>query len=139
MDHLVRGVGLLSGRFINFWYAIARGLVHIKDQLIPKGLLFPLVPSKNIQTETTEISRRNFETFEILYFLRSIAQFFYTNLHELFCQFISWTNWVNSGKSMDNCWISCQVMADMENFYDDLMIINLHFDTLFLLRKVHLF
>ena len=22
---------------------------------------------------------------------------FYTNLHELFCQFISWTNWVNSG------------------------------------------
>jgi hypothetical protein len=21
---------------------------------------------------------------------------FYTNLHELFCQFISWTNWVNS-------------------------------------------
>ena len=22
----------------------------------------------------------------------------YTNLHELFCQFISWTNWVNSGK-----------------------------------------
>ena len=26
--------------------------------------------------------------------------FFYTNLHELFCQFISWTNWVNSGKFM---------------------------------------
>ena len=23
---------------------------------------------------------------------------FYTNLYELFCQFISWTNWVNSGK-----------------------------------------
>ena len=22
---------------------------------------------------------------------------FYTNLHDLFCQFISWTNWVNSG------------------------------------------
>ena len=37
---------------------------------------------------------------------------FYTNLYELFCQFISWTNWVNSGKFMDNCWISCQVMAD---------------------------
>ena len=34
---------------------------------------------------------------------------FYTNLHELFCQFISWTNSVNSGKFMDNCWISCQV------------------------------
>ena len=39
---------------------------------------------------------------------------FYTNLHELFCQFISWTNWVNSGKFMDKCWISCQVMADMK-------------------------
>ena len=36
---------------------------------------------------------------------------FYTNLHELFFQFISWTNWVNSGKFMDNWWISCQVMA----------------------------
>ena len=41
---------------------------------------------------------------------------FYTNLHELFCQFISWTNWVNSGKFMDNCWLSCQVMADMKMF-----------------------
>ena len=38
-----------------------------------------------------------------LFFLRSIAHFFYTNLHELFCPFISWTNWVNSGKFMDNC------------------------------------
>ena len=27
-----------------------------------------------------------------------ICAIFYTNLHELFCQFISWTNWVNSGK-----------------------------------------
>ena len=41
---------------------------------------------------------------------------FYTNLLELFCQCISWTNWVNSGKFMDNCWISCQVMADMKKF-----------------------
>ena len=49
---------------------------------------------------------------------------FYTNLHE-FYQFISWTNWVNSGKSMVNCWISCKVMADMEKFYKDLIIINL--------------
>ena len=48
-----------------------------------------------------------------------------TNLYELFCQFISWTNWVNSGKFMDNCWISCQVMADMKKVYDDLIIINL--------------
>ena len=35
---------------------------------------------------------------------------FYTNLNDLFCQFISWTNWINSGKFMDNSWISCQVM-----------------------------
>ena len=40
--------------------------------------------------------------------------------------FISWTNWVNSGKCMDNCWISCQVMADMNKVYDDLIIINLY-------------
>ena len=51
---------------------------------------------------------------------------FYTNLHKLFCQFISWTNWVNSGEFMDNCWISCQVMADMKKDYDHLMIINLY-------------
>ena len=56
-----------------------------------------------------------------LFFLRSIAQFFYTDLHELFCQFISWTNWVKSGK------ISCQAVTDMENFHDNLIIINLYF------------
>ena len=28
-----------------------------------------------------------------------------------FCQFITWTNWVNPGKFMDNCWLSCQAMA----------------------------
>ena len=39
---------------------------------------------------------------------------FFTNLHELFCQFNSWTNWVNSGNFMDNGWISCQVMADLK-------------------------
>ena len=50
---------------------------------------------------------------------------FYTNLHELLCQFISWTNWVNYGKFMENCCISCQVIADMEKIYDDLIIINL--------------
>ena len=31
---------------------------------------------------------------------------FCMNRHELFCQFISWTNWVNSGKFMDNCWMN---------------------------------
>ena len=51
---------------------------------------------------------------------------FYTNLHELFCPFISWTNWINSGKFMDNWWISCQVMADIKKVYDDLIIINLY-------------
>ena len=51
---------------------------------------------------------------------------FYTNLHELFSQFISWTNWANSCKFMDNWWISCQGLADMEKFYDDLIIINLY-------------
>ena len=40
--------------------------------------------------------------------------------------YLSWTNWVNSGKFMDNCWILCQVMADKENFYNDLIIINLY-------------
>ena len=29
------------------------------------------------------------------------------------------------GKFMDNCWISCQDMADMENTYNNLIIINL--------------
>ena len=49
---------------------------------------------------------------------------FYTNFHELFCQFIiNWTKFGNSGKSLDNFWISCQVMADMEIFYNDLIII----------------
>ena len=47
------------------------------------------------------------------------------NFFTQICQFISWTNWVNSGKFMDNCWILCQVMADMKKVYDDLIIINL--------------
>ena len=40
-------------------------------------------------------------TYRLL-FLRLIAQFL---KQKLFCQFISWTKWVNSGKFMDNCWI----------------------------------
>ena len=51
---------------------------------------------------------------------------FYSNLHELSCQFISWRNWVNFGKFIDNCWISSQVMTDSENFYNDLIIISLY-------------
>ena len=60
---------------------------------------------------------------------------FYTNLHELFRQFTSWTNWVNSGKFMDNCWLSCQVMADMKKAYNDLIIINPYLEYLYFLTK----
>ena len=80
----------------------------------------------------------------------------HTNLHELFC-FISWTNWVNSAKFMDNFWILCHFVSCglcipfqksqpqqpiilqkiaqhpmhvfMENIYDDLIIINLYVDS----------
>ena len=27
---------------------------------------------------------------------------------------------------MDNCWLSCQVMADMKKVYDNLIIVNLY-------------
>ena len=57
-----------------------------------------------------------------LFFLRSIAQF----LYKFTCQFISWTNWVNFGEFMDNCWISCQAMADVKKVNEDLIIINLY-------------
>ena len=60
-----------------------------------------------------------------LFCLRLIAHFF-TNSHQSFCQFISWTNWENSVKFRDNCWISCQVVADMKKVYDDLITINLY-------------
>ena len=72
-----------------------------------------------------EIWKLVFHKYYRLFFLRLIAQLFTKILHELFCQFISWTNWVYSGKFLDNCWISCQVMADMEIFYNDLIIITL--------------
>ena len=49
--------------------------------------------------------------------MRSIAQFFTQIYIKLFCQFRSWTNLVNSGKFMDNCWISCQVIADMKKSF----------------------
>ena len=61
---------------------------------------------------------------------------FYTDLHELFCQFISWTNWVNSGKFMGNCWISCHVMADMKTVNNYLIIINLYPSTFNFLLKI---
>ena len=57
-----------------------------------------------------------------LFFLRLIAQFF-TQIY-INC-FVSWTNWVNSGKLMDNFWISCQFMADVKKVYDNSKNINL--------------
>ena len=52
---------------------------------------------------------------------RTFAQFFTQNKDELVCQFISWTNWANSGKFI--CWISCQIMADIKKIYDDLIVL----------------
>ena len=50
-----------------------------------------------------------------LFFLGSIAQSFTQISHELFCQFISWTNCVNSCKFVDYGWaIKFQFMAFME-------------------------
>ena len=48
--------------------------------------------------------------FQVSFFWLQVILFeidcanFYKNLLELFCQFISWTNLVNSGKFMDNYW-----------------------------------
>ena len=58
-----------------------------------------------------------------LFFLRSIAQFFYSNFHELFCQFISWTNWVNFGNSAE---YHVKLWLIWKKVYDDIIIINLY-------------
>ena len=87
-------------------------------------LFISLLSRLDIQSIITKI---NFKRVQFSY-LGTYCSFWdrlHNFLHELFCQFISWTTWVNSGKFMDNCWISCQVMADMENFYGDLIIIDL--------------
>ena len=76
---------------------------------IPTLYAFPRV------AEHLGIGSRRWAKFQVQVILFEIdCAIFYTNLHEFFCQFRSWTNWVNSGKFMDNCWISCQVMADMK-------------------------
>ena len=62
--------------------------------------------TKGYYGQIVKISSNNYR----LFFLWSIAQSFYTNLHELFCQL------VNSGNFMENCWISCQVMANIKFF-----------------------
>ena len=46
---------------------------------------------------------------------------FYTNLHELFCQFISWTNWVYSSRIMSK-------YGWYKKVYNNLIIINLYED-----------
>ena len=76
----------------------------------------------------------NYLLLQVILFEIDCANF-YTNFHKLFCQFISWTNWVNSGKSMNNCWISCQVMKKV---YDDLIIIDLYFSTFQWERHFHI-
>ena len=83
--------------------------------------------SKKAEVKTcfsTQSSDVKIWTVQVILF-ETDCTIFYTNLHVLFCQFISWTNWVNSGKLLDNCWILCQVMADMKKVYDYLIIINL--------------
>ena len=75
-------------------------------------------------TKRPEIVKWKILLLQIILFEIDCA-IFYTNLHKLFFQFISQTNWVISGKFMDNCWISCQVRADMKEVYNDLIIINL--------------
>ena len=67
--------------------------------------------------------------------LTSFVLFFYTNFHKLSVHKLTqghlsvavlvWTNWVNSFKFMDNCWLSCKVMAGMKKVYDSVIIFNL--------------
>ena len=66
----------------------------------------PIITVYNTVHYTTQCSVYFHSLTQVILFEIDCA-FFYTNLHKLSCQFISWTNWVNSGKFMDNCWISC--------------------------------
>ena len=63
------------------------------------------------------------ELVQVILF-RSILHFFYTNLHKLFSQLMSWTNWVN----LVNLWkiaeYHVQLWVIWKKKYDDLMIIN---------------
>ena len=78
------------------------------DRLWEDNLFLPLFKIENSVFRFVAAGQLQIILFEI------DCAIFYSNLHESFCQFIGWTNWVNSGKSMDNCSISCQVMADMK-------------------------
>ena len=85
-------------------------------------------PRSDFSTNLTEKHDSDCEFLQVIHF-EIVCAIFYTNSHELFCQFISWTNWVNPGEFMDNCWILCQgmriIMPDIEKIYDVLIIINL--------------
>ena len=103
--------------FVRWWFIIWKFelllyLIYNNDIFVNKKKSYSnCCPASDIQVNLFEIH----------------CAIFYTNLHEFFfCQFISWTNWVNSGKFMDKCWISCQVMADMKKVYNYLIIINLY-------------
>ena len=54
-----------------------------------------------LKTETTENQAKTRMRVQVILFEIDCA-IFYTNLYELFSQFISSTNWVNSGKFMDS-------------------------------------
>ena len=82
---------------------------------IGRGYLF-FINLKNVQIKCYSFSKYS------LFFLRSIAQLFTQLYMNCFFQFISWTDWVNAGKFLDNCWISWQIMADMKEVYDNLII-----------------
>ena len=69
--------------------------------------------SFNQRLRVKKISREVVSLVQVILFEIECA-IFYTNLHELFSQFMRLTVWVNFGKFMDNCWISGQGMADME-------------------------
>ena len=113
-----------------------------KWQTIPKGELWFDKNSRNCNlklmliTKTKNILAAYVKIIEWFVILQVIlfeidCIIFYTHLHELFCQFISWTNWVNSSKFNDNCWTSYQVMAGLNKVYDDFIIINLYCRLLF--------
>ena len=102
---------------------------------------------KNIQESTlwcinSKVIKYRQSLFLVCFYVPSLHHFFSCfTLHLSYVQVIlfeinfllKFTRIVSSihkliklGKFMDHCWISCQVMADMEKFYNYLMIINLY-------------
>ena len=104
-------------------------LVVQKEPALFKRLLFPpftndvLPPNAQWGSKISQLYSTTFCMYVQVILFEIDCAIFFTNLHELLCQFISYC--VNSGKFMNNSWISCQVMADIKKVYDDLIIINL--------------